>query len=195
MYSLLAFQNHSQIDAIYVVGSKSFLSQLSVLKEPAYGLTKLKEIVVGGETRKQSSYRGLVEIEKTASKTDIVLIHDAARPLVTEKIITENIKAAQNYGACATVVPVTDTIMLAKDTKTISQIPPRSMLYAAQTPQSFQLGIILSAHRSFVDFEEVTDDAGLLVHERTPVVLVEGDRKNIKLTTPEDLELIKSYME
>lgn len=194
LYSLLAFQNHPHIDSIFIVGPKNYLDKLSELKQPTYGLTKLKGVICGGESRKQSSFNGLVEIEKIAHKTDIVLIHDAARPLVSEKIISDNIIAAQQHGACATVIPVTDTIMVATETKTVSQIPPRNMLYAAQTPQSFQLNVILSAHRSLIDFKEVTDDAGLLVHKQIPVVLVDGDRKNIKLTTAEDLDLIKSYM-
>lgn len=195
MYSLNAFQNHPQIDSIYIVSQKSCIDKLAVLKKPTYGLSKLKEIICGGETRKQSSYNGLLEIEKTASKNDIVLIHDAARPLITQKIITDNILCAKKNNACATVIPVSDTIMYANNDMTVRQIPPRNLVYAAQTPQSFKLDLILKAHRSLSEFNDVTDDAGLLVHQRVPVFLVEGDKKNIKLTTKEDLEIIKKYME
>lgn len=197
MYSILAFQNHPMIDAIYIVCKESWISQLSILKESSYNLTKLRDIVSGGETRRQSSFKGIERISHDFSQSDIVLIHDAARPLVTEKVIADNIAAAQQFGACTTALCVNDTILMSSDGLYIDSIPPRHTMLAAQTPQSFKLGLIYDAHTSFSDVDEsaITDDTALLVHKHIPVAIVKGDRRNMKLTTQEDFEQIKSLLQ
>lgn len=194
MYSLLSFQKHAQIDAIYIVCHADWQSQLQVLFEPAYNLSKLKAIVVGGTTRKQSSYLGLKEVAKSYSPNDIVLIHDVARPLVSERVITDNIHSAKKYGACTTAIPVSDTILVSDNQKLIQSVPDRQTMFAAQTPQSFMLSIILAAHMAFEHCEDATDDTALLIRQGLSVALVNGDKQNLKITTPEDLEIIKEYL-
>lgn len=202
MYSMTAFQNHPMIDEIYIVCQSDWVDRMNVLFNSEYGLTKLKKIIAGGETRKQSSYNGLVEIERCHSQDDVILIHDSARPLITERIITDNITSVLSHDASATVIPSTDTILMSLDGEMVLSGPPRSTLFSAQTPQSFKLGLILSAHRSFDILTlgtensqmEITDDAGLLLNQDIPVKLVLGDKKNIKITTQEDIAIVSSYL-
>ncbi|WMJ23883.1 2-C-methyl-D-erythritol 4-phosphate cytidylyltransferase [Paludicola sp. MB14-C6] len=193
-HSLLSFQQHSLIDAMYIVCHKEWIDQMNVLFDPVYGFSKLKAVVSGGNSRRESSYLGLKEIANKYHKSDIVLIHDAARPNLSQKIITDNINAATKFGACVTAIPATDTMFISKDGKLIHGVPKRSAMFAAQTPQSFQLENILNAHEAVSQDEEVTDDAGLLLKLDLPVALVEGDKKNIKLTTEEDFFLLQKYM-
>ncbi len=194
MHSILTFEKHAQIDEIYVVCHADWKDRLLVLCNSQFTLTKFKGIVIGGETRQQSSLKGLIEIAKTASDDDIVLIHDAARPLVTDKIITENISCVKANGACVTAIKSTDTIIQSIDGKTINSTPKRSEMFSAQTPQSFKLGTILNAHETLANAKDVTDDASLLLKLDIPVLIVDGDIKNLKLTTEEDFKVIKQYI-
>lgn len=194
-YSLLAFQQHPQIDAIHIVCHKDWIDKMNDLFEPKYHLTKLKTIIAGGNTRRDSSYLGVKALSELYREDDIVLIHDAARPLVTQQIISDNVTAANEYGACVTAIPATDTILVSHDNAFVDNAPKRSMMFAAQTPQSFRIKTILEAHQSVPMDEDITDDVGLLIKLGQKVKLVAGDKKNIKLTTEEDFTLIQKYLE
>lgn len=191
-YSLEAFQQNENIDAIFVVGSKDIVSSLNEFFDESFGFTKLQPIILGGETRKDSSINGLREIAKHYANDDIVLIHDAARPLISQKIINENIACVKEFNACSTVIPATDTILISQDNKDITSVADRSTVYLAQTPQSFKLSLILSAFENAP--ETATDDTSILLENNIPVKLVLGDKCNIKLTTPEDFTVIKAYL-
>lgn len=189
-HSLQAFNSHPLIDAIFVVCSNE---QVSSFKTFMADYSKLKGIAVGGTTRQRSALNGLLEIKKYYNNDDIVLIHDAARPLISEDIITNNITAVQMYNACTTVIPVTDTVLHSSNGEHIDYVADRAGLYQAQTPQSFRLGLILSAHIESCD--EATDDTSLLLKQNIPVKYVLGDKKNMKLTTYDDIKLLSAFME
>ena len=121
---------------------------------------------------------------------DIVLIHDCARPLISQKIILDNIKGCQEYGAVDTVIKATDTIVRSVDEQKISDIPLRKELYQGQTPQTFKFSIIYEAHKDATDNKifDSTDDASLVIRMNKKVSIVLGDSSNKKITYKEDLK-------
>jgi len=150
-----------------------------------FGFGKVSAVVPGGGQRQDSVRRGL---ERVAG--DIVAIHDAARPLVTREIIERSIEEAGRSGACIAAVPVIDTIKSAQDGAVTGTVD-RSNLYAVQTPQTFRTDLIRAAYeRAYSDGVYATDDAALVERIGGEVTIVPGSYDNIKMTTPQDLDLV-----
>ena len=186
-YSLETFANHDEIDAIVLVTSKEYLDKV---KEWCKGINKIKDIVVGGSSRQESVFNGLKAIKEFAKDDDIVLIHDTARPLVSSKIISDNIELVKTCDAVTTAIKASDTTV---DVKEKFFYLDRSHLCHFQTPQTFKLGLALRAHVEIK--EEATDDSALISKLGLPVHIADGSKKNFKITTEEDLELFKSIIE
>lgn len=188
--TLLAFETHPLVDLIVLTvppgGEDLCRSRILI----PFELRKVKEIVAGGATRQASVYNGLLRLKET----DMVAIHDGARPLVTSEVITETFKAAEVSGAALACVSVRDTIKrkLGTQLETIS----RSDLWLAHTPQTFQTHLILKAHEKAIEGGFIgTDDASLAERLGHPVTIVEDSGDNIKITTPEDLEFAEMLLE
>jgi len=195
VHTIEAFDIHEQIDAIAVVCLKEWHEDIKIWTRK-YELNKIKWIVDGGETRQESVLNGLKAIEEDVNPEDIVVIHDAARPLISHKIIVNNIEGAKKYGAVDTVIKASDTIIQSIDDNTISSIPVRKELYIGQTPQSFVYSTIYDAHKSAASsqIQDSTDDCRLVLNSGKKVHLVDGDKLNFKITTMEDLLLLKSII-
>lgn len=194
IYSVEKFQNNQNVDAIVIATNKENITKVEELVK---GYNKVKSVIAGGKTRQQSVYNGIQEIAKLiTSEKDLILIHDSARPLVSDAIIDENIALGKRYGAVDTVVQASDTIINSKNKETINETLNRSELYQAQTPQTFEYGIIRKAHkRALLDnIPNVTDDCKLVMNFGVEVHLAKGDKFNFKVTTPEDLELFKALL-
>lgn len=194
LYSVETFQSNKNIDAIVIATNEEYIE---LVKDYTKDLNKVISVIKGGETRQQSVYNGLKEIEKNIrNQKDLVLIHDSARPLVSQRIIDENISLGRQFGAVDTVVAVSDTIINSKDNETINEILNRSELYQTQTPQTFEFGIIKNAHERalFDNVPNVTDDCKLVMHFGINVHFAKGDKLNFKVTTPEDLEMFKALV-
>ena len=192
-YSVESFNRNKDIDAIVIVTNNEYIEQVQNWCIE-YNLCKVKSVVKGGQTRQESVYNGLQELSKIVDNPkDLVLIHDSARPLVAQRIINENISVGKEFGAADTVIHATDTIIKSKNEKTIDEILNRSELYQTQTPQTFEFGIIKNAHeRAKIDnIPDVTDDCKLVLHYGKDVHFVMGDKFSFKVTTPEDLEILK----
>lgn len=145
--------------------------------------------VEGGETRQESVFRGLMHADLD---TDIVVIHDAARPFVPLDAITGSITAAAEMGAATVAVPSVDTILIGDAAAFLESTPDRSRVWACQTPQTFQKSVIEEAHRRAVaESYAGTDDATLVRRLGRPVRLIEGAVWNIKITTPTDLAIAR----
>lgn len=150
-------------------------------------------LISGGKDR-SATLRRLVDFvfaQMGADENTILVTHDGVRPFVTEKMITENIRAARECGACNTVVPAVDTILVSLDGEYISSVPDRVTLYHAQTPQSFsalKLKMLMD-RMSDDDLSRLTDGCSVFVVSGEPVKLVAGSRENIKITVPSDLKL------
>lgn len=189
--TLQAFQACQQIDAICLACAASYQAHVETLID-AYALTKVRYLAPAGDDRRLTSKYALDAVAPDCAPDDIILIHDAVRPFVTERIITDNIRLARRYGAVYTVFPTQDTVVESVDGRTLDSVPPRHTLYLGQTPQSFRFEVIQKAHRVYEQAPApppVTDDCTLALSMGHPVHLVQGSKTNIKITTPEDLEI------
>ena len=159
-----------------------------------YGMGRfVKAVVPGGSERQYSVYNGLKALPEDA---EYVLIHDGARALVTEQVIRRALESVERHGSGVAAIPVVDTIKRAAADGLVQETPDRASLYAIQTPQSFRMDVIMAAHeKAREDGFLGTDDASLLEHAGIPVYLSEGDRENLKLTTPTDLELAEVILQ
>ena len=196
IYTIEAFQMHEGIDAIVVVTGEGYEDQVKDWCKK-YGLNKVQAVVLGGDSRQGSVYNGLQAIKKMGAKSDdIILIQDAARPLVSKDIISKNIEACSEFDAVDTVIKANDTIISSKSGETINDIPNRSELYQSQTPQTFKFGLIYEAHENAKagKIPNVTDDAKLVISMDKEVRLVEGNKQNFKVTTPDDLLMFEALL-
>ena len=182
-YSVKAFED-SPVDEIVIVCSADYIEYFRHSIIEKYGFKKVKAIVQGGKERYNSVYEGL----KAANGTDYVLIHDGARPLVSADIIKRSMQAVKEYRACVAGMPVKDTIKIADEDGYAKLTPERSKVWQIQTPQSFSYPLVYEAYRKMLADEDsaITDDA-MVVERMTnqPVKLIEGNYRNIKITTPE----------
>ena len=149
------------------------------------------KLVLGGKTRQESVEHALSYIE--GKGFDIVVIHDAARPLVDDFIINEIIEAAKTEGASTTYLYVADTIAVKNDKEEILEFVPRSTLASIQTPQAFKVDLLLKAHEQAKTLE-ATDDCSLVLALPHKVKLVKGDKKYHKVTTPEDIKYLEGLL-
>ena len=197
-HTIKAFEESTVDEIILVVpeGEEDFVR--TTIVEPN-GFYKVKKIVVGGEARYNSVFNGLL----AAEDSDYVLIHDGARPLADAALISRCIEAVQKERACIAAVPVKDTIKEIGSNGTVEQTIDRSKLYAIQTPQCFEYPLILTAYSKLfrqaatgqMSPEGITDDASVveLMTEQS-VKLVQGDYRNIKVTTPEDIVVAEALL-
>jgi len=176
------FQNCSLIDQIVIVLNEQNLKQGKQLVAEQ-GWSKITDVCPGGKRRQDSVVAGLSRLRNC----NWVVIHDGARPLVTEELIHQGLSQAKETGAAVAAVPVTDTIKVAGDDRIVHQTPPRQNLWAVQTPQVFLPDIITEAYQQAKG--EVTDDASLVEQSGYRVKLYMGSYDNIKITTPDDLAL------
>jgi len=183
-----AFESCDSIDQIIVVVSKANVERCRKLIAEK-GLSKPIEVCAGGRRRQDSVAAGLGKL----NNCQWVVIHDGARPLITTDLIERGLKAAQETGAAAAAIPVTDTIKVVGSDRIVHQTPPRQNLWAVQTPQVFRLGLISEAYRQAEG--EVTDDASLVEQLGYKVKLYMGAYDNIKITTPDDLLIAEAWQQ
>lgn len=191
-YSLKTFQESSIIEDIILVvgeGQEDYVQKEIVEK---YGITKVSHIVMGGAERYHSVWNGLQKIED-----GYVFIHDGARPFIDDDILERVYKEVRDKKACVVSMPVKDTIKTVDDEGFVTSTPDRSHVWLMQTPQVFDTKLVKKAYSMLIENEQenVTDDAMvvelMLGH---PIKLVEGSYENIKITTPEDLEVAKIFV-
>lgn len=195
-YALSTFEK-SSVDYIVIVcgeGDEAYIEENIVKK---YNIKKVAVIVEGGKERYNSVYHGLNAIEEICSDTDIVLIHDGARPFVSTDIIEKLIKCCETEEACVAAVRAKDTIKISDREGYIRETPSRETVWQIQTPQTFKYDIIKKAYNFVLggDTKDITDDA--MVLERYcnhKIKLVEASYDNIKITTPEDMIFGKAIL-
>jgi 2-C-methyl-D-erythritol 4-phosphate cytidylyltransferase len=189
VYALETFQAMAEMEAIVVVVGAEDVERTSEYVR-RYGLTKVSAVVSGGEERQHSVYRGLQHLD-----TEWVLVHDGVRPFITAEKALQCWQEAHNTGAAVLAVPVKDTIKVADSSGCVASTPDRRSLWAIQTPQAFRLSELKSAHEHALAEAFVgTDDASLIERLGRTVRIVEGDYRNLKITTPDDLELAEFIM-
>lgn len=195
IHTIEAFDINQDIDYIAVICKKEFQEDLKIWIRQ-YGISKVKWIVDGGDSRQGSVFKGIEALKDFCKGDDILVIHDSARPLISQRIITENIEFTKKYKAVDTVIPSTDTIIKSLNGEEIEEVPKRKELYLGQTPQSFEYALIKKAHEEALNnnIKEATDDCQLVLKLGHKVHLVNGDKLNFKVTTFEDLLILKSVI-
>ncbi|MEG0571320.1 MAG: IspD/TarI family cytidylyltransferase [Oscillospiraceae bacterium] len=192
VHTINKFIANSNIDNV-VVGINPFYKQLMCELIITHFANNERIFVTDGGENRTDTVNNIVKFSLenfNLTPESVFVTHDAVRPFVTQSIISQNILAAQKYGACTTAVSATDTIIQSHDKQTISQIPKRSELYMAQTPQSFLLGEYQEVYDSLTPLQKqtATDTCTLFSCCKKTVHIVEGDVTNIKITYPLDLE-------
>lgn len=192
-YSLNVFQQHNDIDEIVLVVSEEYKSYCIKEILEKYSITKVSAIVEGGAERYDSVIAGL----SACSDCKYVLIHDGARPCVTEEIIDRSLDAVRKYDACVVGMPSKDTVKIADDQGFISVTPPRKNVWNIQTPQVFSYELIYNAYQTMQrkGMAGVTDDAMVIeLLDAAKIRLVEGSYENIKVTTPDDIKVLENLL-
>ena len=199
-YSLKAFEE-SFIDEIVLVVSQDEIEQVQESYVNQYGFQKISRIVAGGKERYHSVVCGLQAVRQDC---DFVFIHDSARPMLTQEILQRAYQAVQEEEACVVGVPSKDTVKIADEQGYVSVTPNRSLVWNVQTPQVFSYPLVYSAYEELLQKEQellaagvqITDDAMVVEYlARHKVKLVEGSYENIKITTPEDVQIAERYLQ
>lgn len=191
VHTLYAFQDCAAVDEVILVAREDLVVEVSRLCRD-FDLSKVKKVIVGGKERIHSVQAGLREVDPEA---ELIAIHDGARPLVTQEIIRDAVTRAALTGAAAPAVPLTDTIKRTEDGLAVETVD-RSQLWAVQTPQVFEAGLIKAAVQKAIDDGELlTDDCGTVERMGMKVTLTSGSPENIKITTPLDLILGEAILQ
>ena len=195
VYTLEVFQKHPEIDSIAVVCIKGWEQVLRAYAKQ-FSITKLEFIIPGGKNGQDSIRNGVYELEKHFDKEDIVLVHDAIRPMISAEIISDNIRVAREYGNAITVIPCAEAILQTEDGIVSVGSCPREKLKRTQTPQAFRIGDICDLHRRALEVGITNSVASctLKIEMGEQVFFSMGSEKNIKLTTVEDIDIFKALL-
>lgn len=198
IHTLEHFEHHPMIDVIVVVCIEEWIPYLNK-QLYKYRIEKVRKVVKGGETGQLSIYNGLKEAKALAGEENaIVLIHDGVRPLIDEKIITDNIETVKKYGSAITTAKVKETILVVnEDEASIDYVPSRSNSRVAKAPQSFWLDDILNAHKKALEegLNNCVDSCTMMQRYGYDLHLIDGPGQNIKVTTPEDFYIMRAILE
>lgn len=195
IYTLEAFENHPEIDAISVVCIDGWEEVLWAYARQ-FNITKLKYVIPGGKTGQESIRNGVFELEKHYERDDLVLIHDAIRPMVSAEIISDNIRVARKFGNAVAVIPCVEAMLQTEDNLISTGSYPRENLKRTQTPQAFRIGDICNLHRRALEAGITNSVASctLKIEMGEQVYFSVGSEKNIKLTTIEDIDIFKALL-
>lgn len=197
IHTLELFQNHHSIDKIYIAIHPDYYEYMQKLVKHYY-ITKTAGIVKGGATGQDSIYNALKLAQSENPEDSIVLIHDGVRPNITEDVITKNIECAKKNGNAITCTSCFETILVSENGKNPQHVPYRKHTYSAQAPQSFHLGEIVQAHESTrkvnPNYTDIVDSCTLFKTLNKPTYMIFGNRGNIKITTIEDLYILRAFI-
>ncbi|WP_346708060.1 IspD/TarI family cytidylyltransferase [Massilistercora timonensis] len=198
IHTLKLFQNHDMIDKIYIAVLEDYIPYMEELVEE-FHISKTVKIIAGGATAQDSIYNALKEAEKENPDDSIVLLHDGVRPFVSYDTIAKNIIGVKENGNAVTCTPCYETILLSHDGNQVDTVPYRKETFAAQAPQSFRLKDIIKAHdtvRSLpTRYENMVDACTIYRSQGLNVNMIEGNRGNIKVTTPEDVYMFRALLQ
>ena len=197
VYTLEAFQRHPNIDAIEVVCLEGWHDIVRAYSKQ-FGITKLENIVNGGKTGQDSIRNGLYDIQKRYhGEDDIVVIHDAIRPMVSAEIISDNIRVCREWGNATAVIPCTSVMLKTEDAIISNEQIPRENLKITQTPQSYYINELVEIHKQAVkrDLLPSISSCALYIEMGKKVYLSAGSEKNIKITTSEDIDIFSALIQ
>ena len=193
------FYLNTKIDEVIVLCHKYWINHTKDLINEFIPNADNIVVVEGGELRNDTIMNAVRYIEDNydLNEDDIIITHDSVRPFVTHRIIMENINKTQEVGACDTVIPATDTIVVSKENEIISQIPNRNFMYQGQTPQSFKILKLKECFNNLCEEDKKTlsDAAKIFVLNGEEVAIVKGEVFNIKITYPYDLKVANTIID
>lgn len=195
VYTLEAFQKHPEIDIIAVVCIKGWEEVLWAYARQ-FNITKLQYVIPGGENGQTSIRNGVFELEKHCKTDDVVLVHDAIRPMVSFEIISDCIVKTQQYGCAVATVPCAEAMLETNDGCSSNGSYPRERLKRTQTPQGFFLGKLCNLHRDALE-KGITNSVAsctLMIEMGEQVHFSAGSEKNIKLTTIDDIDIFRALL-
>lgn len=198
IHTLQIFQHHPEIDKIYVSVLKDYISYMEeLIKE--FRITKAVGVNPGGATAQDSIYNALKRAQAENPPDSVVLLHDGVRPFVSFDVISANIASVRENGTAITCTPCYETVLLSVDGKTADYVPKRKESFTAQAPQSFRLQDIVEAHekiRSRAEgYQDMVDACTIYMVLGKEVHMVQGNRGNIKVTTPEDVYTYRALLQ
>ncbi|MDR2955369.1 MAG: 2-C-methyl-D-erythritol 4-phosphate cytidylyltransferase [Prevotella sp.] len=195
IYTLELFDNHRDIDGIIIVCVEDWIDYLKKMLKK-FDITKVQEIVAGGETGQESIYNGLESAAQNYPHDSVVLIHDGVRPLIDDVTISENIQTVREKGSCITCIPATETLIVTKDDDSM-EIPSRKNSFLARAPQSFVLKDIWAIHQKAraEGRNDFIDSCTMMSHYGKKLDIIIGPTENIKITTPADFYIFRAIEE
>lgn len=197
-HTLSLFEEHHEIDKIYLSVLEDYIPYVWALATE-FHISKLAGVVPGGSTAQDSIYKALKKAEEENPNDSIVLIHDGVRPFIGYDVISKNIESVKKYGSAITSNMCYETVLISKDNgETVDNLPYRKECYTAQAPQSFFLRDIVEAHENIrkenPEYEDVVDSCTLMKSIGKTTHLIEGNRGNIKVTTPVDVYMFRALL-
>lgn len=196
IYTLEVFDRHPEIDDIVIPCVSGWESYLEDLLQK-YNIKKVRKVLTGGKDTQESKMKALNYLKTYCKDDDIILLHDAVRPLVTGKLISDNIEAVKKYGSAITAVPFTETGIVSDDQETTSKTIIRNSMYIAKAPQSFYFKDVYAAHEAgeSMPYTITIDTCSLMTELGKTLHLVPCETTNIKITTPEDYFIFKALID
>lgn len=194
-YTIEHFEYHPMVDNIVVVCLEGWIDEFKgILRR--YELSKVSMVIPGGPTGHDSIYNGLNALKDSAQDDDIILIHDGVRPLITEELITKNIKAVEKYGNAITVEPARESVLESRDGENVDLVPEREQMYIAKAPQTFRYKDIMKLYQKAKDAgHRSIDSSHLLSIYNVPMHIVLSTSNNIKITEPADFYIFRALYE
>ncbi len=188
----------TRFDKIYIAAREDYIEYLVQQVEKNVDEPHRVRIIAGGKERMDSIHNvtAAIESENGITDDDVIVIHDAVRPFVTEKILNDSIDAAAKYGACVCGLPCADTILHSKKGDVVDDIPPRSELFSGQAPDSFNLRRFIQMEDNLTEEqkEKITGTSQICTMNNQPIYIIEGDAINFKITTDSDLLMVRTLL-
>lgn len=197
LYCLEQLSQNEQIDAIQIVAAPEWQDVIMTWLMDYHVNRKFKGFSEPGENRQLSIFHGLESIREYASRDDLVVIHDAARPFITQEMISECIMAAKGHDGVLPVLPMKDTVYYSEDGKAVSSLLERNRIFAGQAPEVFVLGKYLEANQRLLPVEilKINGSTEPAIMAGMDIAMIPGDERNFKITTKSDLERFRQIIE
>lgn len=198
IHTLDIFEKHPAVDDIFIACKAEYIDLLKGMIDE-YGISKVRSVVPGGNTGMGSIYNGLSEAAGYLDGDSIVLIHDGVRPICSAQLVDEVIAKVKEEGTAVTCTPMFETPVVSKSGTHVEETPLRADCYTAQAPQGYYLGELIKAHdevrKTNPDYEGLVDNCSLMRSLGREVAIVKGPRSNIKVTTSEDIYILRAMIE
>lgn len=198
IHTLDIFEKHPAVDDIFIACKADYIDMLKEMIRD-HGISKVRSVVPGGNTGMGSIYNGLSEAARYEDGDTIVLIHDGVRPICSAQLVDEVIAKVKEEGTAVTCTPMFETPVVSKSGVYVEETPLRADCYTAQAPQGYWLDEVIAAHdevrKTNPDYEGIVDNCSLMKSLGREVAIVKGPRSNIKVTTAEDIYILRAMIE